>query len=412
MLAMKFIERRVFIACFIACFREKVGNRMRIIVLGYIIRGPIGGMAWHHLQYVLGLTRLGHDVYFFEDSDDYASCYDPTTNSMEVDPSYGIAFASQIFNAIGLSEKWTYYDAHSQNWSGPAAGRALEICTSADLLLNISGVNPLRDWFERVPVRVLIDTDPVFLQIRHLQNAQARQMAARHTAFLSFGENIGGIASLPDDGFPWAPTRQPIVIDCWPVTAGTKEGKFTTVMQWESYPPAQYEGRVFGMKSMSFGPYQDLPQRAAATFELAIGNPPRELARLGWSIRNPLEVTKDPWTYQSFIMQSKAEFSVAKHGYVVSRSGWFSERSASYLACGRPVLVQDTSFTEWLPAGEGVVPFTSPNEALAGIEKINACYESHCVRAREVAEAYFGSGGVLNRLLDAAYAKSPPAKNA
>ena len=110
---------------------------MRIIVLGYIIRGPLGGLAWHHLQYVLGLSRLGHDVYFFEDSDDYPSCYNPMTNSMQVDPSYGLGFGSLAFNAIGLSEKWTYYDAHTQSWSGPAADRAIEICTTADLLLNV-----------------------------------------------------------------------------------------------------------------------------------------------------------------------------------------------------------------------------------------------------------------------------------
>ena len=110
---------------------------MRIIVLGYIIRGPLGGLAWHHLQYVLGLSRLGHDVYFFEDSDDYPSCYNPTTNSMQVDPSYGLGFGSRTFDAIGLSEKWTYYDAHTQSWSGPAADRAIEICTTADLLLNV-----------------------------------------------------------------------------------------------------------------------------------------------------------------------------------------------------------------------------------------------------------------------------------
>jgi len=295
-------------------------------VLGYIVRGPLGGLAWHHLQYVLGLARLGHEIYFFEDSDDYPSCYNPATNSMQTDPSYGLVFASDTFTALGLPDNWAYYDAHAGQWLGPAAHRALEICASADLLLNISGVNPLRGWFERVRVRVLIDTDPVFLQVRHLQNERARKNAAQHTVFLSFGENIGGIAALPDDGFPWVPTRQPIVLDSWPVTQGPKDGKFTTVMQWESYAPAQYGGRIFGMKSMSFDPYRDLPSKASARFELAIGNPPPDLADRGWSLRNPLEVTKDPWTYQSFIIQSKAEFSVAKHGYVASHSGWFSER--------------------------------------------------------------------------------------
>jgi hypothetical protein len=217
-------------------------TRLRIVVLGYIVRGPIGGMAWHHLQYVLGLARLGHDVYFFEDSDDYPSCYDPTTNSMQIDPSYGLAFASDAFNAVGLSAHWAYHDAHVGQWLGPAADRAIEICASADLLLNISGVNPLRSWFDRVPVRVLIDTDPVFLQIRHIQNEQAHRNAARHTAFLSFGENIGGIAKIPDDGFPWGATRQPIVLECWPVTAGAPEGKLPRLCSGKATLPRDTKG--------------------------------------------------------------------------------------------------------------------------------------------------------------------------
>ena len=380
-------------------------------MLGYIVRGPLGGLAWHHLQYVLGLARLGHEIYFFENSDDYPSCYNPATNSMQTDPSYGLAFASDTFTALGLPDNWAYYDAHAGQWLGPAAHRALEICASADLLLNISGVNPLRGWFERVQVRVLIDTDPVFLQVRHLQNERARKNAAQHTVFLSFGENIGGIAALPDDGFPWVPTRQPIVLDSWPVTQGPKDGKFTTVMQWESYAPAQYGGRIYGMKSMSFDPYRDLPSKAPASFELAIGNPPPDLADRGWSLRNPLEVTKDPWTYQSFIIQSKAEFSVAKHGYVASHSGWFSERSACYLACGRPVLVQDTGFSQWLPTGRGVIAYSTPDQALEGVEEINSQYLRHCASAREIAETYFDSENVLNQLLAAVHNKQSPAKN-
>jgi hypothetical protein len=213
-------------------------TRLRIIVLGYIVRGPIGGMAWHHLQYVLGFTRLGHDVFFLEDSDDYDSCYNPLTNAMQTDPSYGLGFAQRCFARLDLAERWAYYDAHTRNWLGPAAGKALELCATADILVNVSGVNPLREWFAKIPVRVLIDTDPVFMQVRHLQNSRAREMAARHTAFLSFGENIGKTATVPDDCFDWRPTRQPVVLDCWPVTPGPKDGKFTTVMQWESYPSA------------------------------------------------------------------------------------------------------------------------------------------------------------------------------
>jgi hypothetical protein len=385
---------------------------LRILVLGYIVRGPIGGMAWHHLQFVLGLARLGHDVFFLEDSDDYPSCYDPSTNAISVDPSYGLAFASRAFDQLGLSEKWAYYDAHKRHWHGPVATRLQDVCASADLLLNISGVNPIRDWLETVPVRVLVDTDPVFTQVRHLRDKRAREMAARHTAFFSFGENIGGSASAPDDGFAWRPTRQPIVLDCWPVTPGPKHGNFTTVMQWESYPPAQFEGRTFGTKSLSFANYLDLPRETSAKFELAIGAPPKDLALRGWRIRNPLEVSQDPWTYQSFIMRSKAEFSVAKHGYVVSQSGWFSERSACYLACGRPVLVQHTGFSAWLPTGQGVVTFSTREEASQGVQEIEASYDLHCVSAREIAEAYFDSAKVLGRLLVEAHREPPTTPSA
>jgi hypothetical protein len=359
----------------------------RIVVMGYIVRGPMGGMAWHHLQYVLGLARLGHDVYFIEDSDDYPSCYDPTRNCVDADPSCGIAFTSIAFEKLGLPDRWAYCDAHTSRWLGPLAEHAIEICSHAEVLLNVSGVNPLRPWLESIPVRVLIDTDPAFIQIRHLQRPAARKLAARHNAYFSFGENIQTTASIPDDGFPWRPTRQPIVLSSWPMTRGSADGKYTTVMQWNSYAPVVHGGRSYGMKSMSFAPFIDLPRRAGRCFELAIGNPPDELASAGWLVTNPFDVTRDPWTYQDYLMQSKAEFSVAKQGYVTSHSGWFSERSACYLACGRPVLVQNTGFTDWLTAGEGVVPFETAEEALAGIAAINSRYAEHCESARQIAEA-------------------------
>lgn len=375
---------------------------MRIILLGYIVRGPIGGMAWHHLQYLLGLKRLGYEAYFFEDSDNYPSCYDPATNCTGTDASYGLEFASSTFQSVGLTDNWAYYDAHTEAWSGPIANQVLEICETADVLLNVSGVNPIRDWFAQIPIRVLIDTDPAFTQIRHIEDENARKMAARHTAFFSFGANAGGRTSLPNDGFNWVPTRQPIALESWPVTAGPEHGSFTTVMQWESYPPAHYGGRLFGTKSMSFKPYEDLPRKSVSHLELAVGHPASHLSAHGWKLSNPLEVTRDIWNYQSFIRRSKAEFSVAKHGYVETRSGWFSERSANYLASGRPVVVQDTGFTDWLPSGEGVLAFSSPAEALAGIDQVNARYRFHCASARQIAEAYFDSRLVLTDLLDAA----------
>ena len=379
---------------------------LRIIVLGYLVRGPLGGIAWHHLQYVVGLRQLGHDVFFLEDSDDYASCYDPVRNLMDTDPAYGLAFAASAFERLGLERRWSYYDAHRNRWLGPAAGEALAICRTADVVVNLSCVNPLRSWMEHVPARVLVDTDPVFTQVRHLTDPAARSQAANHTAFFSFGENIGREdCTVPDDGFPWRPTRQPMVMQAWRWTPGPPDGPLSTVMLWDSYPSADHNGTRYGMKAESFEPYLELPARSDEAFELALGSSsgPRErLARHGWTILDPREPTRDPWTYQDYITRSKAEFSVAKHGYVVSHSGWFSERSAAYLASGRPVVVQDTGFSRWLRSPGGVLPFTDASGALAQIEALNASYERQCRQARTVAEEYFESGAVLTSLLDLA----------
>jgi hypothetical protein len=381
-------------------------DRLRIIVLGYIVRGPLGGLAWHHLQYVMGLAQLGHDVYFLEDSDDYPSCYDPGRHVTDKNPAYGLRFATRAFARIGLGRRWAYFDAHTSRWFGPCADSIRDVCSSADLLLNVSGVNPLRPWLTEVPVRAFVDTDPVFTQVRHLTKPDARYLASQHTSFFTFGENVGHWGStIPNDGFPWQPTRQPVVLDVWPVTPGCPQGKFTTVLQWESYPAAELDGVRYGMKAEGFRPYINLPEKTGAILELAVGGPsaPRVLlANRGWVVRNPLELTRDPWTYQRYIQQSKAEFSVAKHGYVVTRSGWFSERSAVYLASGRPVVVQETGFSAWMHTGLGAIGFSTPDEALAGIEEITRRYDLHYRAAREIAEEYFDARKVLHHLVEGA----------
>lgn len=379
-------------------------SRLRIVVLGYVVRGPVGGLAWHYLQYAAGLDRLGHEVLFVEDSDDYPSCYDPNTDAPGTDPTYGLNFAAHAFGAVGLEAHWAYYDAHTRTWMGPRADDASMFCRSADVLLNVSALNQLRPWTEVIPQRVLIDTDPAFTQIRNLHSEQARTRAARHTSFFSFGECFGQPGcTIPDDGFPWQPTRQPVLLDAWPVTPGRPRAAFTTVMQWNSYAVHTHDGRRFGMKSDSFELIEDLPRRSGERFVLAVGSPniPKQrLREAGWRLAGALSVSDTIEKYQAFLQDSKAEFSVAKHGYVVSRSGWFSERSAAYLASARPTVLQDTGFTRWLETDRGVLSFSTLDEALAGIEETAANYASHCRAAREVASAYFDSRTVLADLLD------------
>lgn len=392
-------------------------SRLQIIVLGYLVRGPLGGLAWTVLQYVAGLARLGHDVYFVEDSDfvesddPCPSCYNPVTDSTDADPTYGLEFARAAFERLNLADRWAYYDAHTAQWFGPCAGRVPAVCKGADLLLNLAAANPLRPWSREIPTRALIDSDPAFTQIRHLTNVAARELALQHTVFFSFAENLGHRGcTVPSDGLPWQATRQPIVLDAWPVTHGRPSGQFTSVLNWDSYPAVEYNGVQYGMKSASFQDYLDLPQRTGRVFTLIVGSataPHALLRSKGWTTLDPSDqarVTRDPWTYQQFIQESKGEFCINKHGFVVSRSGWFSERSAAYLASGRPVVAQDTGFSSWLQAELGVVAFSNLEEAAAGIEAISRRYELHCGGARAVAQEYFDARVVLPHLIERAMA--------
>lgn len=361
-------------------------------------------MAWHYLQYLTGLKRLGHDVYYLEDSDDYESCYNPSTHTVSWDPTYGIQFASEILKKLGLVNRWAYYDTPTQQWLGPLADTVGDICSTADMVINISGIVPMRPWFRQVPCRVMIDTDPAFEQIRQLTDPQRQRQTAAHNCWLTFGENIpNGQSLLPEDGIQWQPTRQPIDLDLWPKQPGRPDGKYTTVMQWSSYRNREYGGTAYGQKSDSFVPYFDFPGRTKENLELAIGGetaPRDRLREAGWLINDPLAVTKTPVSYQSYLADSKGEFTLAKSGYVLSRCGWFSERSACYLATGRPVVTQDTGFAKTLPTGRGLHAFRDPQMAYDALETINQNYQLECDAAHEISCEYFDSRKVLTQLVE------------
>ena len=380
-------------------------KKLRILVLGYIVRGPMGGMTWHHLQYFLGLHQMGFDVYFLEDSGDTIySCYDPIRNVTDQNPTYGLNYARQVFEKFGLEDRWGYYDHHQHQWHGAIAEKASQIISDAEVLLNLSGSNTLRPWLQDIPVRVLIDTDPPFTQIRNLTDNARLSFCKQHNVFFTYGENFKQEGCLvPDDGLSWQPTRQPVVLNAWPVTNGNEAASFSTVMKWESYPGKTYNGHYYGMKAESFDQYMPLPRHTKSIMELAVSDSaaPRErLKENGWHLSYPQKISADPWKYQQYIQQSKAEFSIAKHGYVTARTGWFSERSAGYLASGRPVVVQDTGFSDWLKTDYGIIPFSGIDEALFAIKEVNNNYNKHCKAARELAETYFESAKVLTELIE------------
>lgn len=392
---------------------------LTIIVTGFIVRRPVGGLVWHYVQYVLGLKQMGHRVIYMEDSEDFPSCYVPPwagtpangTDSnqlpfrgLQTDPDFGLRFAGELFERLDLDEDWCYYDFHTDRWLGPAGADARRILKDADVLLNVSGSVSLRPWHMEIPRRVLIDTDPVFSQARHRSVPAWLDRSLRHNAFFTFGENFGKAGcSIPDDGLPWIPTRQPIALDLWNREAREGGSSYTTVMSWKSYDPGVVAGRAYGLKSDSFAHFLSLPQAASVDLEIALEGPDESAALLrqaGWSVVDALDVTRTPWTYQDYILASRGEFSVAKEAYAATHSGWFSERSAAYLASGRPVICQDTGFGDWIDGGEGLLGVGMLTEAVAAFDVVEGHYARHARAARDLAHAYFDAGAVLGRLIE------------
>jgi hypothetical protein len=366
-----------------------------------LVRHPVGGHSWHHLQYLIGLQRLGHEVVFFEHFGWENSCYDPAQDILTGDPSYGISYVRSLLEPHGLADKWCYLaeDGAEHGWTRKALAR---FCADCDLYLNLSNINWIPE-LEQCRRRVLVDTDPVFSQIGGFGLGGP---FSRYHALFTYGQNVHQPGcEMPTGGAQWQPTRQPVVLDLWPVSEPNPSSPFTTVINWSSFGDKEFRRRVYGQKDRQFEPFFSLPNETGQPMEIAVKVPEPVRARLlagGWRVRDPREVTRDPYSYQQFLTQSRAEFSVAKHGYVSTQCGWFSDRSSAYLAMGRPVIVEETGFSRVLPTGEGLLSFTDPEEAREGIWRVNADYAHHCRKARAVAEEYFDATKVLTELLNGA----------
>ena len=273
------------------------------------------------------------------------------------------------------------------------------------MLLNVSGLLTDERIAADIPIRVYLDLDPAFNQLWQATGIDMRFEG--HTHFVTVGQAIGTPASeIPTCDRDWIPTVPPVVLEHWPVAEGTGTGRFTTIGNWRGYGSVEYGGVQYGQKVHSMREFMSLPRLTDARFELALAIHPGEhpdleaLAENGWELVDPVEVAGTPSRYSEFIRGSYAELGIAKSGYVKSRSGWFSDRSACYLASGRPVLAQETGFSRFLPVGEGLLSFTDLDDAVAGIEAISRDYGLHARRARQLADEHFDSDVVLGRLLE------------
>lgn len=364
---------------------------MRIVVSGMLAGVPgQGGAAWAVLQYVLGLQRLGHDVVFVE-----PAVADAATR----------AYFKDVVARFGLEDRAALLDPVSGACAGMRRRELMKRAGGADVLLNISGLLADEELLGAVGVRAFVDLDPAFTQL--WSAAEGIDMGFdRHDRFVTIGGRIGSQGcSVPTCGRDWITTLQPIVLEHWPLGDRVEYTALTTVGHWRAYGSIEHDGVRYGQKAHTLRPLLELPERTGAPFALALGihrDELRDLAALyrhGWELLDPAAVAGTPDAYAAFVRGSWAEFGLAKSGYAASACGWFSDRSICYLASGRPVLAVDTGFGEDIPAGEGVLAFSTLDEAVAGVEELRTGYERHRRAARALAEDLFDSDRVLGRLL-------------
>jgi hypothetical protein len=383
---------------------------VRVVVTGLVATYPVGGVAWDYLQYVQGFRRLGCDVLYLEDTGQWL--YDAAAQTFTDDATAAARRLGATLARLdpALASAWALRGPDGR-WHGLDEAAVARACAGADLFLNVSGACWLREPYRAARVTAYVDTDPGYSQAKLAAVAAGTasesvrysvDLIRRHDVFFTLGESIGRAGCpIPAGGLRWHPTRQPVVLDDWPVRAAP-DGPFTTVMSWKIEPtPPAFDGRVYGGKDVEFERFMDLPQRTAETLEVAVaGEAPRErLAAAGWRVRDAHEVSATMDTYRDYLGASRGEWSIAKNVYVALASGWFSTRSAAYLACGKPVVVQETGFSAHVPPGPGLHPFRTMEEAVAGLVAVRADYPRACEHARETAVACFAAERVCARLL-------------
>jgi hypothetical protein len=370
----------------------------RIAIAGAIAQKPgSAGHAWQFLQYLLGFRRLGYEVLFLDRLDDADAAREGA----------GVAWLSGVLGDVGLGGAWSL-DLGGGRCAGVGRRAALEFVADADILLNVMGYLTDEALLDAARRRVFLDTDPGFGQMwRALGLAD---VFAGHDVHVTIGEHIGAAGcTVPDNGLRWITTPQPVILDQWPVCPPGGGSRFTSIASWRgAYGPIDYDGHTYGLRVHQFRRFAELPRRAGGggSFELALDIHPADdadralLTGGGWAIVPPASVASTPDGYRRYIQASDAEIMVAKGIYVDSASGWLSERSLCYLASGRPVLAQQTGFSDLYPTGEGLLAFSTMQEAVAGVEAIRADPARHGAAARALAEEHFDSDRVLTRLLD------------
>lgn len=380
--------------------------------MGFMGSMPIAGVIWQHIHYLVGLQRLGHEVYYIEDSARLP--YNPETFEVNNEFDYATQVLNRLSQEFGFKKRWAFCARYLPR--NPTAGLPLkkirQLYRDADAILNICGAQELNDDL-LVSDRILyIESDPGVEQIKIDKGVRSTiDYLRRHRALFTFGENVGTKSfPVPAHGLKWLPTRQPVVTDLWKTNRpASGAAVFTSVANWSTsgLKDITWRGEKYlWSKSREFLRFISAPKKSGEPFELATNikdaKTRARFERNGWSLRCPLQLSVDYWLYRDYIQRSKGEFTVAKDQYVRLNTGWFSDRSACYLAAGRPVVIQETGFTKTYGGKAGLLSFQSLGEIVDAVKAINADYAKHSRAARTVAREFFEAEKVLRSILDRA----------
>lgn len=383
---------------------------MKTIVVGGVIANKYlnGGAVWTRLNWLLGLRKLGYQVYFIEQILPQ-HCIDHMGRTTQFDQSANLRFLKEVMEEFGLEKSYALVLGEGEQTSGLSMREISSLAAEADAVVNITGHIRLPSIMDSRARKIYVDLDPGYTQYWH-QMGLLDSTFAKHDCYFTVGEAIGSPqCSIPTGNIMWQITRQPVVLNLWPVASTGVASRFTSVGSWrDNYGTLEIDGLQLGLKVHEFRKFIEFPSRVSQVCELALDIHSAEVADIellqanGWVIKDPRKVVPDPKTFREYIQWSGAEFSVAKGIYSQTRSGWFSDRTVRYLASGKPVLVQDTGFTSQYPVGSGLLAFSTFEQAISGAREIDRNYSDHCLAARQLAESWFDSDSVLKDLLERA----------
>jgi hypothetical protein len=383
-----------------------VAPKGKIIVFGILFWYPLAGVTYQFLHYLLGLRRLGYDPYYVEDSARWV--YDPRLNDLSPDAAGNIAAVAPILSRYGFADRWVFRGTYPGGGCyGLSETQLLALYREADAFLNVTGAQEIREEHMVCPRRIYVESDPFASQVKAANGEPAMMaMLAAHDTHFTFGENIGAAdCGIPLGQFNWLPTRQPVALDLWDTAPGTGGATYNTITTWTNIGKnVVYRGETYyWTKDREFAHFLDLPrQRPATGFELATDVTPEVQAQLrehGWRRVNAVEMSSSVDKYRDYIQRARGEFTVARDQYVRPNTGWFSDRSACYLAASRPVITQETGFSKFLPSGNGLFGFRTMDDVLAAVDAIESDYQGQCRAAREVAAECFAAETVVGSLM-------------